>query len=658
MSSKPSNQSPRAKVASLKILEDEKSQRKLKKRASSRALLNQFNPGRNRPRDGLDQGSLVSVRSTASVKLPNTNSSPQRGASGRGQNLDNNMNGNVIKVLPEESNMTQLLKAMNGQDVLQLQVQLAKAMDDTSLLRSRLRSELENRQVLESKVMDLTEKLSDAKRGLTDTKSALNKVQAVASQLISKRDEREVQLQTALDQNGIYERKIAELEMHISHLSQINANATQASVSVAEKILAENLERCKQLDEELTQVRSQLAASKRENMRLNDEKSDLEYMLEARKKRIALLEEHAKSSEMQIPSEMLASTRDSFLMQMLDLSRNNTAAGGGGTTSSNTAANLLRQSFSPNPQGQVMDPMNMVVMETKLSSLEGDKKALEDRLLGLERQLLEQQKASLAQQQKLFETLQAQAQQQQQQARPTSSQLPGNRSAAQQIMNDADAQQLVREILTSRDGGPHRPRTQPQAPPSAGQSAAAALSGSADGNDGMDPPNASPGSRNVSCGANGRASRVSNAQQQMTRQSSSIEREKEAMTSLPVTTQTVTFAPEPSNNDVIRAIESTVRQYDSGALDGRTYEAGTISSFDGADDTASPSVRMSFKSPQQNDENSDIYRRRLVEEKKVLKKEILEWSKSFELKYNREPSRTEREMHAGSLYKRYRQVST
>jgi len=650
MSSRVPNQSPRVKIASLKVLEDEKSQRKLKKKTSSRALLNQTNPAKSRAGDSLDQASMVSVKSAASVKQPKAVRANGNGKAPNNESVNGNARSPVIKVLPEESNVTQLLKAMNGQDVLQLQVQLAKAMDDTSLLRSRLRSELENRQLLESKVTDLTEKLSDAKRGLSDTKSALNKVQAVASQLISKRDEREVQLQTALDQNGIYERKIAELEMHISHLSQINATAAQTSSSITEKILNEHVERNKQLDDELNQVRSQLAAMKRENMRLTEEKTDLEYMLESKKKRITVLEEHVKANEVQIPSDMLASTRESFLMQMLDMSRNNTANG------TNPSNNILRQSFAPmdvNMEQIQRKVADMSVMETKLSSLEGDKKALEDRLLGLERQLLEQQKASLAQQQKLFEAQQAaMILQQQQAARPSSSQLQqqGNRNAAQPILNDADAQQLVREILTSRDGGARRPRTQPQPTDNDANNIIAS------------PPMESPNSRNTARNANGRASRIiASPAAQMTRQSSSIERDKEAMTTLPVTTQTVTFAPlpEPSNGDVMRAIESTVRAYDSGALDGKTFESNTansISSFDGGDDGNS-SIRMIIISPRQDSENPEAYRRRLMEEKKQLKKEILEWSKSFERQNGREPTRTEREMHAGSMYKRYRQKS-
>eukprot|EP01040_Poterioochromonas_malhamensis_P019155 gene19155-22562_t len=144
-------QSPRVKAHSLKATPSAK---KLKKKSSSRALVD----------------TLESVTSVEDDVDPMSSSRP----------LDRS-----ITSMAEDKSMGQVMKAMTGQDVLQLQMQLAKAMDDTSILRSRLRAELEHRQVLETKITDLTEKLSEARRGLSETKGALNKVQTVASQLIT-----------------------------------------------------------------------------------------------------------------------------------------------------------------------------------------------------------------------------------------------------------------------------------------------------------------------------------------------------------------------------------------------------------------------------------------------------------------------------------------
>lgn len=349
---------------------------------------------------------------------------------------------------------------MTGQDVLQLQMQLAKAMDDTSILRSRLRAELEHRQVLETKITDLTEKLSEARRGLSETKGALNKVQTVASQLITKRDEREVQLQQALDQNGIYERKIAELEMHISHLSHINE---QNSNSNAEKANQAWIEKEKQLEESLGEMREKLSQARKEIIRVSEEKENVEYMLEAKKRRIATLEEHISTLNGNSP-DVLASTRDSLLMSMLDLTRAQTAGNsnngnGNGAVGSPTLRGSVAQTTNPfaaaiasavaaasgnngNGSGGSVDVSQF---ESKISSLETDKRGLEDRLMQLEKQLLEQQKMQMqqqqmqmAQQQKMQQQMQMQMQMAQQQAMMAANAAAAN-AAAVAAANSATA---------------------------------------------------------------------------------------------------------------------------------------------------------------------------------------------------------------------------
>lgn len=713
---------------------------------------------------------------------------------------------------------------MAGQDMLQMQVTLAKAMDDTSILRSRLRAELEHRQVLENKIADLTEKLSDAKRGLQETKSALNKVQTVASQLIAKRDEREVQLQQALDQNGVYERKIAELEMHISHVSQL-AEA-QNNSAVSEKLLQGYKERERLLEDELATMRTQWQQAKREVVRLADEKADVEYALESKKKRIAVLEEHAakvsaESTNILTP-DLIASTRDSILMSMLDMTRAQTAGatvspmrhgsmmmplsnvtpfgGAAATAGGEGAVNVPAVAMETNPIALALanavaavnaapaaavqapvtaatstpapapvkkpttPPTEIAHMETKINSLESDKKGLEDRLIQLERQLVDQQKNALAQQQRQIEVqkqhqqlqLQQMAQQQQQiailtrnsiladginaaattprsamgsrqrgnggsminanglppsresgmqvqaslgssgsssgmpiafqpqqqlsvqpqvqiqqhqpfqqpyqQQQPQQQQQPtyvSSSSAAvpQPVLAEAEAQQVLREILSSRDQKA-RPRTRERD-----------RSSSSNNNN----VNSSDASRQQSPeGGAGRNRSRANTRESMTRNVSNGNGYGNDVT-LPIQTQTVNFQNTASNhsanhannsNDFATALQQTQRAFENNTLGNGAFVAAVR---DDTDNSLESSERLgSMKrvgsvaggtTTVPDGEDPEEYKRKLNDEKKAIKKSIVDWMKKFQQENNREPNKAERELYAGSMYRKYRQVT-
>ena len=70
---------------------------------------------------------------------------------------------------------------------------------------SRLHTELKERHLLEVKNKDLNEKLIDARKGLLETGSALLKVQQVTEQLMNKREQKDIQLQRAMELHKQYE---------------------------------------------------------------------------------------------------------------------------------------------------------------------------------------------------------------------------------------------------------------------------------------------------------------------------------------------------------------------------------------------------------------------------------------------------------------------
>ena len=274
------------------------------------------------------------------------------------------------------------------------------------MLRSRLRMELQEKQALEMKVSELTDKLVEAKKGLQETSLALHKVQMATNQLMAKRDQRELQLQAAIDQNHLYEKKISELENHISRMNEIS-EAKSGAHTHSEKLINEQLEKIHQLEEEGGLLKGQISSLRRENMRLTDEKTDLEYALETKKKRIAFLEETLKSD-----GPDLINTRDSFLQAVS--SRLNTASRSPRGINNSESAIPELSTPSIDIEGLNKRINDISNMESKLEFLVSDKKTLEDRLKQLEENMMSQNSAhqKQLQQQQLFYQQQLQQQQQ------------------------------------------------------------------------------------------------------------------------------------------------------------------------------------------------------------------------------------------------------
>lgn len=293
-------------------------------------------------------------------------------------------------------------QTMSGSDATHLQLQLTKVMDDASQLRSQLRVELEQRHRLERRIQELSDKLADAKQGLQETRAGLNKVQTVAQQLIGKRDEREAQLEAALEKNAEYARKIAELELHNAHLSQVSSPRYDSSNAMNEKLVNEQREKLRQQEIELHFVQTQLAASRRENFALGEEKKDIEYMLETKKKRIVALEEHLKTVEADLDQLRENNPRRNSFTSSPNTTSSSAAAAVSATMYTGNNGNLnLRPDKSSEFAGvadpdieamtkklaglnELMQSKNLTSMEAALQTLMNDKAALEAQLVNLD----------------------------------------------------------------------------------------------------------------------------------------------------------------------------------------------------------------------------------------------------------------------------------
>lgn len=88
-------------------------------------------------------------------------------------------------------------------DYEQLKMQLTEILEENSLLKSRVHAELKERHLLEGRNKELTDKLLDARKGLQETGTALFRVQQATEQLMNRRDQREVQLQRAIETHKV-----------------------------------------------------------------------------------------------------------------------------------------------------------------------------------------------------------------------------------------------------------------------------------------------------------------------------------------------------------------------------------------------------------------------------------------------------------------------
>ena len=89
------------------------------------------------------------------------------------------------------------------EDIHQVRSQLARSMEECDALRAHLRSEQQERQIVENKASELFGKLVEAKNELQKTSMALNQVQNAMQKLLTNRDQREFQLQSTQDKvNG------------------------------------------------------------------------------------------------------------------------------------------------------------------------------------------------------------------------------------------------------------------------------------------------------------------------------------------------------------------------------------------------------------------------------------------------------------------------
>ena len=284
-----------------------------------------------------------------------------------------------------------------------LQIQLAEAVDENSFLKARLGAELKVKRALESKNAELSQNLAESKKVLQSTGAALMQVHHQTNEMKNKRDERELQLSNALGRNKELQLQVEQLEAQLEE-TQYGATPSQTMVDTYKKLLAEKVNMLNALEEQHGQTQAQLSQVRREVLTLKQTRDELQHDSEAKdrkitvmQKKIKILEDELRSVEDNLVGN-LATTRaerdaalsaqnisvSSSFSQPISLSPMGAQAQGSLATASQESQHEISSSVK--------------VLESKLSSYEGDRRTLEDRLAQLE--LLTKQQQQQQQQSK------------------------------------------------------------------------------------------------------------------------------------------------------------------------------------------------------------------------------------------------------------------
>jgi len=263
-----------------------------------------------------------------------------------------------------------------------LKSQLTEALEENAFIKSRLNAELKERHQMEAKYKELNKKFTESKKALQATGAALLQVHNQTSEMKNKRDEREIQLDEALNLNRNLNSKIAELETRLEQaLLSNNSGSTTANLK---RLIEDKEGLIKSMEEQQLQLQGQMSKIRRDNYRLGEENAELQEAVDAKNRKIANLVKKAATLE-----EELEAAHE-FKRQTLSRGRTPNGSDGGrrpgGDRSSRDPAGpsgAPQAGAGPsNANGAKND--NKSALESRLNNFEGDKKYLEERMAQLE----------------------------------------------------------------------------------------------------------------------------------------------------------------------------------------------------------------------------------------------------------------------------------
>lgn len=271
--------------------------------------------------------------------------------------------------------------------------------------------------MLEVKNKDLNEKLIDARKGLLETGSALLKVQQVTEQLMNKREQKDIQLQRAMELHKQYEIRIADLETKLS-LTEDGVKL-HATVSSYRKIIGDKDDIIMGLEKENADLKANFSKAKKEYILSDQKLAEQMHEVESLQHKVSSLEsiiqkQEAARAELEFKKEqaVAATSAANKTIQSMEAeyaarisAANKTIHNMEAEHAANIAAAIASAIANQTPAPVVQDPVDLNLLlselqaskandietiEKKFSSFEVERKTLEDRMMNLELQLKQQ----------------------------------------------------------------------------------------------------------------------------------------------------------------------------------------------------------------------------------------------------------------------------
>ena len=167
--------------------------------------------------------------------------------------------------------------------------------------------------MLDARNQELNRKFMESRKALQATGEMLLKVHNQVTEMRSKSEEREVQLQGALELNKNLTAKLVDMEGRMEG-AQSNSSSSSTTIAALKKLVSEKEDHIKGLEEQQLQVQAQVSRLRRENYRLSELTTEQQDDLESKERKIVTLEKKA-STLVEVLSQLQISAAESMIKQ-------------------------------------------------------------------------------------------------------------------------------------------------------------------------------------------------------------------------------------------------------------------------------------------------------------------------------------------------------
>ena len=167
--------------------------------------------------------------------------------------------------------------------------------------------------MLDARNQELNRKFMESRKALQSTGEMLLKVHNQVTEMRSKSEEREVQLQGALELNKNLTAKLVDMEGRMEGM-QSNSSNSSTTVTALKKMVSEKEDHIKGLEEQQLQIQAQVSKLRRENYRLSELTDEQQDDLNSKERKIVTLEKKA-STLVEVLSQLQITAAESMIKQ-------------------------------------------------------------------------------------------------------------------------------------------------------------------------------------------------------------------------------------------------------------------------------------------------------------------------------------------------------